>query len=378
MSSAKKNDVISKAAHHTQKKFELISRYVEAWAEILLNSGKCNGIVYIDCMSNSGVYTDDHDDEIEGTALRVAEIIAKAAQRYPTKHAFLYFNDLAENKIDELNRRLPVATRNLHVYTTSMDASKLLYEISKNFTSKTQRIHYLLVYDPYKADIDWDALMPFLRNWGEVILNHMVSDTVRAARTATKQETIDKYERTYRTSIDNLLNIQGDQLAHEYERRIVEIAKSLSGREDQYYVASFPFFNKNNALVYNLIHCTGNQLGFDLFKEVAWKTFGDRSSDKSRRDGGECQQLAFNFDTNELEYENNEDAYCYTLRDVASYVQKEFRGRNNVPKEDVINYLSPHPIFPTRNYKRKIWGALTKYYGAQVRQSVIDFKDRSC
>ncbi len=50
MASTKKADTISVASTHTIKKFELISKYVEAWAEILLNTEACKGIVYIDCM----------------------------------------------------------------------------------------------------------------------------------------------------------------------------------------------------------------------------------------------------------------------------------------------------------------------------------------
>lgn len=95
MASSKKNDVISVASPHTIKKFVLISKYVEAWVEILLNSQKCNGIVYIDCMSNSGVYRKEKADGeiIEGTALLVANIIAKAMEKYSSQQAFLYFND---------------------------------------------------------------------------------------------------------------------------------------------------------------------------------------------------------------------------------------------------------------------------------------------
>lgn len=47
MASTKKADTISVASTHTIKKFELISKYVEAWAEILLNTEACKGIVYI-------------------------------------------------------------------------------------------------------------------------------------------------------------------------------------------------------------------------------------------------------------------------------------------------------------------------------------------
>lgn len=144
MASSKKNDVISVASPHTIKKFELISKYVEAWVEILLNSQKCNGIVYIDCMSNSGVYRKETEDGeiIEGTALLVANIIAKAMEKYSSRQAFLYFNDKESDKIDELNTRLPKMTHNFHIQTYSMDASELLNKISSQFSSVFQGMNF--------------------------------------------------------------------------------------------------------------------------------------------------------------------------------------------------------------------------------------------
>lgn len=82
MASSKKNDVISVAPPHSVKKFELISEYVKAWIQILMLNPKCKGIVYIDCMSNSGVYKNDDGEEIKGTPLLVSEIIADAINTF--------------------------------------------------------------------------------------------------------------------------------------------------------------------------------------------------------------------------------------------------------------------------------------------------------
>ena len=91
MASSKAKDVISVAPPHSIKKFELISEYVKAWIQILMLNQKCKGIVYIDCMSNSGVYKNDAGEEIKGTPLLVSEIIADAMLSYPQKQAYLYF-----------------------------------------------------------------------------------------------------------------------------------------------------------------------------------------------------------------------------------------------------------------------------------------------
>lgn len=54
---AKKKNIISKASPHTIKKFELIEEYIKSWAQKLLLTESCNGLIFIDCMCNSGVYT---------------------------------------------------------------------------------------------------------------------------------------------------------------------------------------------------------------------------------------------------------------------------------------------------------------------------------
>jgi len=377
MSSSKKTDVISVAPPHTIKKFELISEYVKAWVEILMLYPKCNGIVYIDCMSNSGVYRKENEkgEEIEGTTLRVSQIILEAMKKFPSKQAYLYFNDLDENKIELLNTRLPKQTGNFHIYTEAMDANELLRKIGSQFTSVFQNMNFLLIYDPYDANIDWDALMPFLKNWGEVIINHMVSDTLRAAKVAKKPEVIEKYERTYQMNIEDLVSFGSNRDA--FEKKIEQIIRDVSGRDmDRYYIAAVPFFNKMNSVVYNLIHCTGNYKGFELFKTTAWKTFGDKSSMKNTHD--DDNQMCLDLETGEIVFGNPADEACYNLRDAAKYAQKHFRGKSDVPNVEVWDYLGEHPVFPTRDYKNKIKDILKKEFGMRASRSTMTFLDRSC
>ena len=48
-------------------------KYVEAWAHKLLQNQYCSGLVFIDCMSNSGEYVDDDGKQVFGTPVRVAK-----------------------------------------------------------------------------------------------------------------------------------------------------------------------------------------------------------------------------------------------------------------------------------------------------------------
>lgn len=136
----------------------------------------------------------------------------------------------------------------------------------------------------------------------------------------------------------------------------------------EYYVAAFPFFNRNNALVYDLVHCTSNEKGFKLFKTIAWKTFGDQSSLKNRH--GNEMQLVIDFENGELV--TNVDDSCYNLNDVASFIQKEFSGKNNISWDKVWAIVDQHPLFPSDGYKNEIKKRLKDSYGV-----VIDSKNKT-
>ena len=193
--------IITEAKPHTIKKFELIEKYVDEWARKILGyKGKnglngSKGIIYIDCMSNSGVYKDEAGNIIDGTALRVAKRLNQIILDYPGKHAILIFNDLQPARIEHLkeviNRENLI---NIEVYYQNEDCNSFLRGL--NLTGFQKEYNTLLLYDPYKAAIDWDAVTPFLNCWGEVIINHMVSDTIRGAEQAKNQKTVERYQET--------------------------------------------------------------------------------------------------------------------------------------------------------------------------------------
>ena len=87
-----------------------------------------------------------------------------------------------------MKKHLPQDERNFKIVMSCSDAHELLRTIGPQLYG-TGHLHYFLLYDPYDATIDWEALLPFFRNWGEVMINHMVSDPVRAITSAKKKTT---------------------------------------------------------------------------------------------------------------------------------------------------------------------------------------------
>lgn len=359
MMSGRKKSVISKASPHTIKKFELIEEYIKSWAQKLLLNDSCNGLIFIDCMCNSGIYIDDDGNLVKGTAVRVSETLREAARTYTEKNIHIYLNDKDKARVDELEKHLPKDERNFKIVTSRGDAHELLRTIGPQLYG-TGHLHYFLLYDPYDATIDWEALLPFFRNWGEVMINHMVSDPVRAITSAKKKTTKEKYENTYLEDFEKLVPYGSDKKA--YEARVEEIINSLKGSR-RYYVSAFPFYNTQNSLVYNLIHCTSNKVGFRLYKKSAWKVFGAQSSTKH---SAENRQLSFNFD-GEIVVE--EDDSCLHVVDIARYLDRSFRGRKQVPLNELWELLDNHPIFPSDGFRDEVRKEL-KGFGAKVEQIV--------
>ena len=178
---ANDDKVIDTAKYHSIKKFELIERYVKAWAEILMLNEHCKTLVFIDCMSNSGEYKDAGNEHstVMGTPVRVSKALKEVAKKHPDKQILLYFNDFSEEKIEHLKRIVEKDDVNFYTFFSVGDGNKLL-KILAGRLLKMKNAHYLLEYDPFNATIDWEALMPFLNNWGEVIINHSIQDSTRA------------------------------------------------------------------------------------------------------------------------------------------------------------------------------------------------------
>jgi hypothetical protein len=74
MTSSNNRKVISKVSPHTVKKFELIEEYIKSWSQKLMLNSSCNGLVFIDCMCNSGMYTDMNGSMVRGTPLRAVVV----------------------------------------------------------------------------------------------------------------------------------------------------------------------------------------------------------------------------------------------------------------------------------------------------------------
>ena len=310
----RRKNIIDKASPHTIKKFELIEEYIKSWAQKLLLTESCNGLIFIDCMCNCGIYTDGAGQSVKGTAVRVSEALRDAARTYTDKNIHIYLNDKDKARVDELKRHLPQDERNFKIVTSCSDAHELLRTIGPQLYG-TGHLHYFLLYDPYDANIDWEALLPFFRNWGEVMINHMVSDPVRAITSAKRKTTRAKYENTYLEDFERLVPYGSDKAA--YEARVEEVINSLRG-------------SKHSA--------ENRQLSFDLFGEITM----------------------------------DEDESCLHVIDIARYLSRLLKGRKQVPLDEMWELLEDHPIFPSEGFRNEVKQELTSCFGAKIEQVAND------
>lgn len=373
MPSSNNNELISKASPHTIKKFELIETYVKSWAQKLMLTEFCNGLIFIDCMCNSGVYHDEKGEEVIGTPIRIANILRDVAGQYPNKCVQIFFNDRDETKIDLLKTRLPADHRNFTITTSSIDGNLLLKQIGSQLQANNH-LHFFLLYDPYDASIDWEALAPFFRNWGEVLINHMISDPIRALSQVKSDKAKKKYMDTYLIDdVEKLIPFGSNKSA--YEDRLTQIITALKGKRNRrYFIAAFPFFNTRNALIYDLVHCTSHIKGFQLFKKSAWDTFGKKSSNKNVGYSGQLE-LCLTEDGNGYSVDTHTDESCYFVKDIAKYVQQHFAGRKDVLYSEIWELLDEHPIFPGDGCRNEIKRILVSDYGAIKHKSTMTFKD---
>lgn len=371
------NSILDEISHHTEMKIELINKYVESWAYKILQypgkkvNSKNEGLVFIDCMSNAGMYRRKGTDYlVEGTALRVIRTLGPIMEKNPNKKALLFFNDICSNKIEYLeNCAKRINYKNIEVNTSVLDKNVFL---DKFPIKKYTNYQILLIYDPYKTDIYWNGIAPFFNVWGEVIINHMLYDVTLGIKNVKNNQAIRRYEESYQMSKNEIEEIHKDR--EKLNSRIIQLIKEKRLRKGEYYISYASFFNKTRGEVYRLIHCSPSLEGIKLYKKCAWKTFDDKSSEKglNKADG----QLQMDFENESIDYRETEEN-CFTVLDIAKYICTKFKSRKKVEKKTVYADLDKHPVFPSEGYKRNIEKALKDMYGVKVTKTEFIFNDNT-
>ncbi|MBC5648648.1 three-Cys-motif partner protein TcmP [Christensenella tenuis] len=355
---------------HTIRKFELIEKYVEGWAYKILGLSTSKGVVFIDCMCNCGYGIGENEEKIMGTPVRVAKCLNQVMQKpeFANKKVYLFYNDMSQAKIDILKKELSaIDTTKIKITYSCTDGNDFLRQFDM---VEFKGFNKLLFYDPYHAAIKWDAITPFLNSWAEVVINHVVMDTSRGVAQVRDETKKKKYIDTYQQAIEDLVEICTDKTA--LDNLVKKIIRDKSDNKTDVHLASFPFYNQNNGLVYNLIYYSKSIIGFRLFKKTAWKVSGDKSTVTVSHHNP--SQFAIDFD-NEGSFKLCSDKNAYSVSDIVSYIYAKYGKMKEVRLEQVYADLDNHPIFPCEGYKPEIKKLLAQLYGAKIgRDNIIHFQ----
>ena len=151
------------------------------------------------------------------------------------------------------------------------------------------------------------------------------------------------------------------------------ISRYSEGLKNKTFIASFPFYNRNNVLLYNLIHYSQNLHGFKLYKKVAWKCFGGKSSlkrDKIERGqvAGQMQMLL-----PEPIIEIQDDYRNCGIDDIAEYIYQKYKERDEVLFSEIYDDLDKHPIFPSEGFRDEIKKSLKENYPVTLTKSSMRY-----
>ncbi|HHY21417.1 MAG TPA: hypothetical protein GX525_05930, partial [Bacilli bacterium] len=231
----------------TKRKIDFISSYTQSWSNKVLRykpkyGRQSDGIVFIDCMSNSGLYC-FQEEIIDGTSKRIQKIFDGQSKReYEDKDFILVVND---REIDKINCQYCIWDNSYSKRTNyekrifNKDVDDFLKTDGLNLLDEAKRknYHILLFYDPYDIRFNWKFLKPFLEYPKcDVIITHFWSnDTIRAVGQVTKKDVKDKYEMAYNVKFEILENYFLDKSFYEkaqyLRERFVSVIKEMAPRK---------------------------------------------------------------------------------------------------------------------------------------------------
>ncbi|MFS1026833.1 hypothetical protein ACFC9R_16285 [Enterococcus casseliflavus] len=361
----------------TTIKIDFIEEYAKAWYNKVLSykpkfGEPANGVVFIDCMSNSGVYQ-FNNSTYPGTSQRIERIFtAQNGTRYSEKDFKIVVNDNCLKKINcqkctwekLANKKPNVEKIDFHLDVENFlngECLKILEEAKRN------NWYIILFYDPFNILINWDSLKPYL-NYPktDIILTHFWgNDTIRAIGQVTDDERKAKYEKAYGVPYDILTQEFASKTQHEkteyLRKQLVSMINKVTPKKK--FIGYGPIFNSKNSVLYDIVSISTSQVSKILFKNTLYKRYKEDVSKDPR-----YQQLDL-FDTSNditdyVEIRNSgtsEKDYFYSGKHYAKVIHSHFSGKY-ISKAEFDNFMKNHDYIPV-DCKTEVKFYLEQLYG---------------
>lgn len=310
----------------TTNKIKYVTSYVKKWLFVLNNAAFAEGINFIDCMCNAGVYKDGD----LCTSIEVLKLFIESAAIHKEKTYNLYLNDYSSQRIaiikEVVAKIYKTKLPNLHIYYSEEDVNDYLSSLIKsnkfNYPQAT-----LLYVDPYDfGTVHIPTLRKFCAQYYcELLFNLFTSDWVRN-RNNEMDSRIDKV-------IDNpaaVISNKQDLVDYIFDQLKV-------GRMQ--YGFNYEFHTETNVELYQIIYLTPNDAGLEKLKDALWDTFKGatyyRNPSKKKIDENQLS-----FFTSEMEEQLAKDAEDNIIKynvDIARKIVCSLPHKKHVSFKDIAN-----------------------------------------
>jgi|GEM_PF-6520177 len=364
----------------TLKKIKFMNKYIHSWYRKIFSylpkfGSPYQGVVFIDCMSNSGVYVFNNELH-DGTSTKALKAFnwKHTEEKIVGKDFKIIVNDkdlqritcqqCIWNNTPKINQKLTYDFFQKDVREfLKEDANKILLE------AKKRKFHTLLFYDPYDLLIDWEALKPFLESKSvDIILTHFwMNDTKRAINQVVKEEAKNKYINAYGLSYEDLRERYNKMSSFEQNeflrKQLIDQIMKHGANEKKFGYA--PIFNDRNNVVYDIVIVSISNAATKLFRSEMYNLY----KNVANSDGG-TEQLSL-FGTEDTSYSEsrklfNEMQLFYSYNYFAEVAASDFSGKE-VSQENFNDYLNNHE-FIAPNCKKELKKRLQEHHDMKIKK----------
>ena len=364
----------------TKLKFETFSEYAEIFYYKVAGYYKNNISVinFIDCLSCSGLYYDKKNKEfIEGTAIKILDLIPIIANKFPHIKFNIYFNDYNPQYVKCLKCILSRKTmpKNVFVHIYGLDKNVFIDEISDKGFIRSYKAQNLIIYDPYDVDFSWSYLDKILKLKGDLILTHFYPiDIKRNMTNKISAEVIKKYENSYLMPFDEITAITKEKTVEEkndfFRNRLREI---LLLRSNKKYFAYLPVLIHYDSLhLYDITCLSSSAHAIGLIKDTMYSLYTKNKNTSTITHS----QISFFGDDKTNDYvdarQSGVSEYCfhYDIQHLTKMFCEEFKGK------EIDKLIREHPYFPEKAVKviQKKWRCTREKKG---ETTILKFPERS-
>jgi|GEM_PF-5270182 len=266
---------------HTEKKHEILGKYIRGWASVTTSKFP---VVYIfDLLAGRGEY----EDGKPGSPRVILEEISSLMEKRPTKTVECYFTESDENTYHKLREVVgkvkcpPNVVKTVRLGEFQNEVFKLINKV------KYPKNPFFFFIDPEGIEpLDFNVIrqLASLRR-SEVLITFMVSGVLR------NKENIELVKKIYGTMIDS--NTLAAELIDIYKEQLHKEAKIL-------HLLDYPVdFDTAQRPIYSLVFGTNNDRGLiimkDVFRKAGFKHFSRKETEKRRQ-----TNLFNSFEKNEI------------------------------------------------------------------------------